>query len=381
VPNLWIPSGDGALAPLETQEYVDEKTFQLLLAENPSLLASALGEERPDARWLLIDRELPIIPEEMLSGALRLDHLFIDQLGTPILLEVKRSSDGRSKREVVGQMLDYASAFAIDWSGDRLRERCEGRCGAGASDELDSFLATTEFSEPSDLWDVVDARIKAGKFSLVFASDELAPSLVRIIDYLNAELRSATVLGVEVVRYADAASELVAYQPVVRGVSQKARRKSDRPERRTVDEFRAVLAASSSTEVCESVDEFIEAIVHRSWSVSIGRSSTNPRLFVSVKPPGVEATLWPVGINPARKKVVLLLQYLKRRAPFDEAPMRADLLERFRTIAPSSVHSDEGLDGAPWFDVSNLADAAVRDELLTMCDWIVDQASVPKGEQ
>src|SRR4051794_12230288 len=40
------------------------------------------------------------------SSRWSLDHLFVDQEGVPTLVEVKRSSDTRARREVVAQMLD-----------------------------------------------------------------------------------------------------------------------------------------------------------------------------------------------------------------------------------------------------------------------------------
>ena len=38
-----------------------------------------------------------------------MDHLYIDQNAWPTLVEVKRSKDTRIRREVVGQMMDYAA--------------------------------------------------------------------------------------------------------------------------------------------------------------------------------------------------------------------------------------------------------------------------------
>ena len=42
-----------------------------------------------------------------------LDHLFLDQDGVPTIVETKRSSDNRLRKEVVAQMLDYASNALI----------------------------------------------------------------------------------------------------------------------------------------------------------------------------------------------------------------------------------------------------------------------------
>lgn len=57
-----------------------------------------------------------------------LDHLFLDQEGIPTLIEVKRSTDTRIRREVVGQMLDYAANAVVYWPVEELRARFEPRC-------------------------------------------------------------------------------------------------------------------------------------------------------------------------------------------------------------------------------------------------------------
>ena len=43
------------------------------------------------------------------GGRWLVDRLFLDQDGVPTLVEVKRSSDTRIRREVVGQLLEYAA--------------------------------------------------------------------------------------------------------------------------------------------------------------------------------------------------------------------------------------------------------------------------------
>jgi hypothetical protein len=43
----------------------------------------------------------------------------------PTLIEVKRQSDTRLRREVVGQMLDYAANAVVYWRIDQLRAEFE----------------------------------------------------------------------------------------------------------------------------------------------------------------------------------------------------------------------------------------------------------------
>jgi hypothetical protein len=54
-----------------------------------------------------------------------LDHLFVSGEGVPVLVEVKRSSDTRLRREVVGQMLDYAANAVRYWPPADLRAAFE----------------------------------------------------------------------------------------------------------------------------------------------------------------------------------------------------------------------------------------------------------------
>ena len=71
-----------------------------------------------------------------------LDHLFVDQDAIPTFVEVKRSSDTRLRRQVVGQMLDYAANASAYWDAGRLRSSFESRFDSSeaADDELAAFV-------------------------------------------------------------------------------------------------------------------------------------------------------------------------------------------------------------------------------------------------
>ena len=86
-----------------------------------------------------------------------LDHLFIDQDAIPTFVEVKRSSDTRIRREVVGQMLDYAANAIKYWSIDTIRDLYEQQ-NKSICDELD-------IDEKSEnlFWNNVESNLKEGK--------------------------------------------------------------------------------------------------------------------------------------------------------------------------------------------------------------------------
>lgn len=107
------------LLPMVETPYESEALLQGLLADHPALLA---GEQMTDGsarRWLFITRELPLSAAEGVASWY-VDHLYLDQDGIPTLVEVKRSTDTRIRREVVGQMLDYAANAVTRWTVEEI---------------------------------------------------------------------------------------------------------------------------------------------------------------------------------------------------------------------------------------------------------------------
>src|SRR6476646_4298517 len=100
------------------------------------------------------------------------DHLFLDQDAIPTLIEVKRSSDTRIRREVVGQILDYAANAVMYWPVEHLRSQFEASCtarGTDADSELGSFLGETPDIEA--FWVRAKTNLQAGRIRLVFVAD------------------------------------------------------------------------------------------------------------------------------------------------------------------------------------------------------------------
>jgi len=77
----------------------NEKYLQKILADNPELL-----QERFDFPLVLVYRELKI-------EAGHIDIFLIDSQGLPVLVEVKLLANPQSEREVVGQIISYASSL------------------------------------------------------------------------------------------------------------------------------------------------------------------------------------------------------------------------------------------------------------------------------
>ncbi len=104
--SIFVIGADNELSEVSPSAFVAEADFQKLLADYPALLRLAAGG---DGDLLLVEQEFGIADEEGGSNRWRLDHLFLNRDGVPVLVEVKRASDTRARREVVAQMLDYAA--------------------------------------------------------------------------------------------------------------------------------------------------------------------------------------------------------------------------------------------------------------------------------
>ncbi|MBA2475211.1 MAG: hypothetical protein H0V40_04560 [Actinobacteria bacterium] len=152
------------LVEMVEQPYEAEAVLQRLLADYPNLLAGDQDDE-PRRRWLLVQRELGIAGEEDGSDRWSIDHLFLDQDGVPTLVEVKRSSDTRLRREVVGQLLDYAANASAFWSVEKIRAAFETRLGdpSEAAASLESLLGGDE--DPERFWISVGVTSKLASFA------------------------------------------------------------------------------------------------------------------------------------------------------------------------------------------------------------------------
>ena len=117
-------------------------------------------------------------------------------------MEVKRSSDTRLRREVVGQMLDYAANAVIYWPIEILRAQFASQCqrrGVDPDQELASFLGPEQ--DPMLFWQQAKTNLQAGKIRLLFVADEIPAELRRIVEFLNQQMDPAEVLAIEIKRY------------------------------------------------------------------------------------------------------------------------------------------------------------------------------------
>ena len=188
--------------------------MQELVARYPELITDG------DGQLLLIRREQSIADSSESGGRWALDHLFVTRDAVPVLVELKRAVDTRLRREVVGQILDYAANATAYWQAGRIADSFATTV-AGFGLDPDSVLK--EFigdQQPTTFWDQVDANFKAGRFKLVFVADEIPRELARVVEFLNDQMR-ADVRAVEL-RWFSGDGGVITLSPRVIGETERS---------------------------------------------------------------------------------------------------------------------------------------------------------------
>jgi hypothetical protein len=158
-PGIFLIQDNEELIEMTEQTYESEKLLQTWLAQYPALLVGNQIDAKEPKRFLLIEQECGVPAREAGADRWSIDHLFIDQDAIPTIVEVKRSSDTRIRREVVGQMLDYAANATEHWRVDHMRERFAAnsqRNGVDATRKLKEFLGDNV--DPEDFWEKANRK-------------------------------------------------------------------------------------------------------------------------------------------------------------------------------------------------------------------------------
>ncbi len=353
---------------MDKQLYAKEACLQKLLADHPDLL-SADGEPR---RWLLISREFGIASEQDAADRFSVDHLFIDEQATPTLVEVKRSTDTRIRREVVRQMLEYAANGLSHWKLGTIRARFEAECDSDPADVLSEKLGC---DDPEDFWERVETNLTAGRVRLMFVGDSIPNELRAIVEFLNEHMPKVEVLAVELKQYLAEGEELQILVPHLIGDTQVARHAKGRAESATWD--RASWLAAYRAARGEQEANVIERIF--AWAdrhdppltLTFGRGAKNPG--VKSRDCGPSDALRPLprlhhGICRAP-----LSSSLSRRPPFDDLELRRDLQTRLNALPEVSITDGQLEPLYPSFPLSILADCETFERFLAMIDWVIGQ--------
>ncbi len=367
---IYLVQDDGDLVTMNSESYATESLLQELLAKYPSLLAGEQIDSRAPRRWLLVAREVPLASEEGGPGRWSVDHLFLDQDGIPTIVEVKRSTDTRMRREVVGQMLDYAANAVVYWPIESIRASFDAN-SADSEQELSSLLEPGGDSDA--FWEQVRTNLKAGKIRMVFVADQIPPELRRIVEFLNGQLSLAEVLAVEVKQYVGAGVRTLV--PRVVGQTAEAERKRSTRIRRSEDEtsFLQALAESKAVDVADArtiltIYEWCKVnmpLFRWGWH----NRSEQVFLYAGIKHNGKADYVFSMW---SRGGLNLEMSYLMRNPPFSAESKRAEVLRRLNQI-PGFQLPDRAMRHYAPLPLFALRGQAELRQFIEVLDWVTQE--------
>lgn len=159
----------------------DEKWLQSLLYKNPDLMP--ISKICPgQAEFIPVCRELTI-PKA--GASVFLDIFGVTPDGKLVLIECKLWRNPQARREVIAQILEYASLLR-QWSYGDLTARLMSQLKVKCQNPLYEAVRGSEgvLSE-ADFVDQVSASLKMGDFILIIAGDGIRSDVQAIAEHLN----------------------------------------------------------------------------------------------------------------------------------------------------------------------------------------------------
>ena len=359
------------LIPMEEAPYDSEDILQEMLAKHSDLLAGEQIDRDVPRRWLLVMREMSVPDEEGGAGRWSLDHLFLDQDAVPTLVEVKRSSDTRIRREVIGQMLDYAANAVAYWPVEEIRARFETRCekdDKDAEEVLSLFLGDDQ--KIDEFWQRVKTNLQAGRIRMVFLADAIPTELLRVVEFLNEQMDPAEVLAIEVRQFVGKGMRTLV--PRVLGQTESARKKKRVGKRDCIPEtdFMEQVTDRHTEAEIKCIRQLIEWARKQELDAEFRQGKRGSAFVPVLNLSGRSYSPFFVEQNGQACKVVIPMQRMKEYPPFNDATKRDELLKRIQNIAGLKI-TEASIEGFPMFPVLSLSDDNQRKRFTDAVDWIV----------
>lgn len=222
--NVYVINDNSNPEPMTRIRCMNEDLeLQLILEKNPDLLPGDQINPNDPRRWLLIKREMPVPDPGTGNNRWSVDFLFADQDAIPTFVECKRFEDTRSRREVVGQMFEYAANGHYYWTKDMLCDYAENSAkqkGLSLDDAIRTLLPT-DCEDAGSYFDKVQDNLREGQVRIIFFLEESPMELRSVVDFLNKQMERSEILLVEARQYSLNGLKIVV--PTLFGYTEEAR--------------------------------------------------------------------------------------------------------------------------------------------------------------
>ena len=280
---VYLVGSGGSTTPLPHVRCGSEgRELQDLLAHNLDLIPGDQVDPEDPRRWILIRREMPVPDPSTGTDRWSVDFLLADQDAMPTFVECKRYNDTRSRREVVGQALEYAANGHHYWDHSTLRDHAEATArDAGTTlEETLRRLQPTGDPSPDDYFMQMETNLREAQLRIVFFLEEAPQELKSVVDFLNRQMERSEMLVVEARQYRT--DDVWVVSPTLFGFTEAARqvkravsvtRKAGR-RKWDLSQFTEELRLQLSEDQATAVLTFREACLASGCTVTWGTGTT-----------------------------------------------------------------------------------------------------------
>jgi hypothetical protein len=379
--SIFIIKEDNILVKMEETSYDSEEILQKLLDSYPDLLAGdQINRENP-RRWIPIAREFGIPSGMNGTSQWRIDHFFIDQDCIPTFIEVKRSSDTRIRREVVGQMMDYAANATKYWPIGSIQNAFNEKYVKDGKDSIQVLndLLGIEAEDEADMeefWSKVQENLRNGVIRMLFVADEIPEELRRIIEFMNDQMTKSEVLGIEIRQYLNVDNNIKTLVPQVIGLTSNAILTKKKPaqkhqwnEELFMNEISNKLGDEARV-VYQDIFNHLSSGTYRIW---YGQGQKSGSIFFLYD--GVNRNshnlfcMWTYGAFE------LQFQHLKFHPPFSDLRKRMEFQSKLNELLGVEI-SDDSLNKRPSFSWEKLKTEEARKNFYEILDWAVKKIKI-----
>jgi hypothetical protein len=370
---IYILQDQSKLSPMVETQWDAEHKLQQLIAEYPDLLGGDQIDVENHRRWLLVTREMPMQGEEPNTTRLSLDHLFLDQDGIPTLVEVKRGSNAQVRREVVGQLLDYA-AIATSSLNVRDIQAALSSNGAQADSKLETFLGADANVE--EFWQRVQSNLDRGQLRLIVLADSIPAELRRVVEFLNRQMNPAEFLAVEVKQFEYEGQKVLV--PRVLGVTEAIRQKKSPVAAigKQWDEpmFMAAIEENVSVEVRTLAEQLLRWITPQVSYIFWGQGQKNSCFIPTIRKGKVDYQVCRVNSDGV---FVFPFDWLNKKPPFDDGRVLQELLSKINAVPGiRNRFGEEKLAGRARFPLAETLEIQSVEALKSALTFIVESVNL-----
>lgn len=171
---------------LDEDRFEDELVLQVLLEKHPELIPS--DEIIGNPSFFLIQREFPV-------SAGYLDHLFVDQMMVPTIVETKVNNP-EIRRKIIGQGYEYLTSLSFELTGKQIVEYAKRYWKDKYLSEVQKRLELKELDAKE-----IDKNLKKPRLRLIFAADFIPRELRKFVEFINNASRGIDVYAIQVEQF------------------------------------------------------------------------------------------------------------------------------------------------------------------------------------